>query len=46
VRFKDGSSKEYAAKAIAENLIDSQVNPEGNKFLLLDEIVKFRKKAN
>jgi hypothetical protein len=45
VRFEDGSSKEYAANAIAENLY-SQVDPEGNEFLLLDEIVKFRKKAN
>jgi hypothetical protein len=45
VRFEDGSSKEYAANAIAENLY-SQVNPKGNEFLLLEEIVKFRKKAN
>jgi hypothetical protein len=45
VRFKDGSSKEYAGDAIAENLY-SQVDPEGNKFLLLDKIVKFRKHAN
>jgi hypothetical protein len=45
VRFEDGSSKEYAANAIAENLY-SQVNPKGNKFLLLNKIVESRKKAN
>jgi hypothetical protein len=45
VRFEDDSSKEYAANAIAENLY-SQVDPKGNKFLLLNEIVEYRKKAN
>jgi hypothetical protein len=45
VRFEDGSSKEYAANTIAENLY-SQVDPKGNEFLLLDEIVEFRKKDN
>jgi hypothetical protein len=46
VRFEDGSSKEYAANMIAEENLYSQVNPKQNEFLLLDEIVEFRKKDN
>jgi hypothetical protein len=45
VRFEDRLSKEYDTNSIAENLY-SQVGPKGNKFLPLNEIIEFRKKAN
>ncbi len=37
VEFSDGHQEEYAANIIAENIF-AQVDPEGNQYLLLDEI--------
>ena len=38
VEFDDGATQEYLANAIAESLY-SQVDPEGNEFLLMDKII-------
>jgi hypothetical protein len=40
--FEDGTLESYAANQIAE-AIYSQVDSEGNQYLLLDEIVDHRK---
>jgi hypothetical protein len=38
VFFDDGLTQEYQANTIVENLY-SQVDPEGNEYLLLEEII-------
>ncbi len=38
VQFSDGYSESYAANTIIENMY-AQVDPEGNHFLLMDEII-------
>ena len=38
VKFPDGGEASYAANVIAENMF-AMSDPEGNQFLLLDEIV-------
>ena len=45
VEFLDGSTAEYGANIIAENLF-SQVDSEGNQYLLLKEIVSHRKDSS
>ena len=45
VEFPDGTLKEYNAHNIAESLY-SQVDDEGNKFILLEEIIDHRKDDN
>jgi hypothetical protein len=45
VRFNDGSTQEYMANTIAENLY-SQIDPEGNEYLLLDEVMDHRSNAD
>jgi hypothetical protein len=45
VEFPDGHTDAYAANIIAENIY-SQVDAEGNQFLLLAEIVDHRKDAS
>ena len=42
VEFSDGSTAEYSANVIAENLF-SQVDSEGRQYMLLNEIVDHRK---
>ena len=42
VMFPDGSIQQYAANIIAENIF-SQVDEDGHRFMLLDEIVDHRK---
>ena len=42
VMFPDGSIQQYSANVIAENLF-SQVDEEGYRYMLLDEIVDYRK---
>ena len=41
VEFDDGSSAEYSANIIAENMF-AQCDPDGNQFRLMDEIVDFK----
>jgi hypothetical protein len=41
LQFPDGHTDSYAANIIAE-IVYAQVNPEGNKFLLLQEIIDHR----
>ena len=43
VMFPDGSIQQYGANIIAENMY-SQVDDEGHRYMLLDEIVDHRKK--
>ena len=45
VEFSDGTTAEYAANVIAENIF-SQVDSEGRQYLLLKEIVDHRKNAS
>lgn len=40
--FPDGSVQQYAANIIAENVY-SQVDEEGHRYIMLDEIVDHRK---
>jgi hypothetical protein len=42
VVFPDGAIKQYAANIIAENLY-SQVDSEGNQFVMMDEVLSHRK---
>ena len=42
VLFPDGAVKQYAANIIAENLY-SQVDSEGNQFVMLDDVIDHRK---
>ena len=42
VMFPDGSIQQYSANVIAENIF-SQVDEEGFRYILLDEIVDYRK---
>ena len=42
VLFPDGAIKQYAANIIAENLY-SQVDSEGNQFVMLDDVIGHRK---
>lgn len=41
VEFDDGSSAEYSANIIAENMF-AQCDPDGNQFRLMDEIVDYK----
>jgi hypothetical protein len=41
VQFQDGHTESYAANIIVENMY-AQVDPEGNQYLLLDEIMNHR----
>ena len=45
VEFSDGSTAEYTANVIAENMF-SQVDSEGRQYMLLKEIVDHRKNAS
>jgi len=45
VEFLDGHIKEYAANRIAESIY-AEVDPEGNQFLLMDEITGHQKDGN
>ena len=45
VEYLDGSTETLAANTIAENLF-SQINDEGHRELLLDEIVDYRRNKN
>ena len=45
VEFSDGSTAEYTANVIAENIF-SQVDSEGRQYMLLKEIVDHRKNAS
>jgi hypothetical protein len=45
VEFLDGHIKEYAANRIAESIY-AEVDPEGNQFLLMDEITGHQKDEN
>ena len=45
VEFLDGSVEEYTANNIAENIL-SQVDEEGHRNMMLDEIIDFRKNGD
>jgi uncharacterized protein YxjI len=45
IEFPDGRVAEYAANTIASNMI-AQCDIDGNQFLLMDEIVGYKKGAN
>ena len=45
VEFPDGEVSEYAANTIAENMF-MQCDASGNQYLLLDEIIDYRKDAD
>jgi hypothetical protein len=45
VQFPDGHTEEFAANTIAENIF-SQVDEEGNQYLLLEEITNHRRNGS